>query len=244
MKRIKKSTGIALATAVLFFSIAALSFPLIGGEMKKQVCSKMDTLVSTWIEVAGAFAFSQGPINVAELAFLHKNDQILDSEVGGNPECEIAFAHEPELPTSEPHSVSDRPLHTDLARNGSLESLADMTEGFRYAMARSRIRGGIVLPVSKIRIVELLRSDALARNEVIYAFTEERMQYLISRVETMKVAKAFENVRMILARRAAAVRPEAPARSTLRTVVLNGSKRRLCPQENSDTITTSPETSF
>jgi len=244
MKKIKKSTSIALATAVLFFSIAALSFPLVSGEVRNQLCSKMDTFVSTWIEVAGAFAFSQGPINVAELAFLNKNDCILESEVGSETGSEIAFASESEFAPSEHHSISDRLTQTDLARNGELRSMTDMPRRVRRVLAHSKSKCGITLPISTVAIVDILRSDALARNEAVYAFSEERTRYIVSRVEAMKVARAFENVRAILARRAAAVRFESPARTALRPVVLNESKRRLCPQENSDTITTNPETSF
>lgn len=238
MKKINKSTGIMLAMAMLFFSLAALTLPLLEGSLKRQLCVKLDTFVSTWIEVAGAFAFSQGRINVAELAFLQKNDQILDNEVGKVDQMpEIVFGSEPEMALADARAAEHHLIHTNSATCSAKSAFITSK-----VIVRSKVNCD-GLPVGTFAMADMLKCDPLAREDFFKFFSEERTQYIFRRAEEMNVAKAFENVRVYVARRAAAMRPQLPAQPKLRTVILNESKRRLCPSENSDIIT-GPETSF
>lgn len=230
-----------LATAMLFFSFAALSLPLLEDSLKRQLCAKMDTFVSTWIEVAGTFAFSQGPINIAELAFLQKNDQILDAEVGNAGQMpDVVFGSDPERALADNHQ---------LRTYGSLTCAPKPEFVVPKTIAQVRVKYKSAMPISTIAVADMLKHQALASEEAFTAFSftafsDEKMSYIFRRVEELRVAKAFENVRVMLARRAAAMRAQQPVRTSLRTVVLTEPKRRLCPSENSEIITTGPETSF
>jgi hypothetical protein len=245
MKKINKSTGIMLATAMLFFGFAALSLPLLEDSLKRQLCAKMDTFVSTWIEVAGTFAFSQGPINIAELAFLQKNDQILEAEVGSASQMpDVVFGSDSEMALADAHNNHQIRTYGDLSCSPKPAFVVPKT------VAHVRVKCKSILPISTIAIAAMLKQQSLASEETFAgfatAFSDEKVHYIFRRAEELRVARAFENVRVLLERREAAMRAQQPVRGSLRTVVLTEPKRRLCPSENSDitTTTTGPETSF
>ena len=201
MRKVERSTKLACGIGLLALSLVIAPFSVGECGIQSRLCSKMNSLIITWTQVAGSFAFSQGTINPAHL-YVRSESEPLDSSEKSLTSEGLRCQLEPVFEEGDASELSARQLAEQTTNRYQLTSVSQRVSKLKkvkrkeiLAKVRPVIEPAVAAPIPAPEVAEA--ENALNFEEGSSPFTVEFSEGVIN-IEAETLLEPFSETEIIL----------------------------------------------